>query len=405
MKNIEPKPYKLINKIQHYDWGTKNADALIPHLLNIEPQKNLPYAELWIGIHKNAPSEVEINNERFILSEMIANNPIKILGERVAEKYENQLPFLLKVLSIDRALSIQSHPNKDLAEILHKKDPTNYPDDNHKPEIAIAIDELKAIVGLKSYTEIKELLIKYDEIKKILGEDKLAEFINTNKKSKNVAIKNLYSEIMNLDDEKLKNCILSFVERFKKEKNQTEAEEQFLIQFDNYGLDIGLISLLLFNLVTLQKDNALFTAAGIPHAYIKGNIIECMANSDNVVRAGLTNKYKDIKTLSDMLEVDSSKSAVEIIAEKNITYYKTPAEEFELHSITLDKQNSQIQFQNSEVTILLVLEGDISIKWISNSIENSLDYKSGEAILIPAILNKYDIVSNKKSKIFRVIIP
>ena len=138
VKSIQPQPYKLFNKVQNYDWGTKNEDAFIPKFLGVKPEKDLPYGELWIGAHPKAPSEIEIEGIKYSLNWVIDNFPEEVLGKDVANIFGGKLPFLLKVLSAAQALSIQLHPNKKQAEILHAKDPINYPDDNHKPEIAIA---------------------------------------------------------------------------------------------------------------------------------------------------------------------------------------------------------------------------------------------------------------------------
>ena len=149
MYKIYPQPYILLGKIQNYDWGTVNKEAFIPRLLKIEQKKDLPYAEYWIGVHPKAPSEIILEGEKVSLPSVLKQFPFEILGERISKKFNNSLPFLLKVLSVNKALSIQAHPNKKLADALNQRDPVNYPDKNHKPEIAIAIDKLKAIVGLK----------------------------------------------------------------------------------------------------------------------------------------------------------------------------------------------------------------------------------------------------------------
>lgn len=107
------RPYRLYNKIQNYDWGTKNENAFIPKLTGTKIQEGIPYAELWIGAHPKAPSEIEFDGKRVALNEAVKLFPIESLGKKVAKKFSNQFPFLLKVLSADRALSIQTHPNKE----------------------------------------------------------------------------------------------------------------------------------------------------------------------------------------------------------------------------------------------------------------------------------------------------
>lgn len=399
MNTIDPKPYKLAGKIQNYKWGTKNENAFIPKLLNFMPEENIPYAEYWIGVHPKAPSEVLIDNKKVLLTDILEKFPNEILGNRIVEKYGKTLPFLLKILSINQALSIQAHPDKKLAEILHEKDPKNYPDNNHKPEIAIAIDQLQAIVGLKDISQLKVDIEKYYEIKKLIDDNLIAELENLSGSSSENWVKEFYKDIMSSTKSSLKDCIINIKSRIEKSENRTKSEEQFLIQFNNYGIDIGLLSILLFNFVNLKSGEAIFTPAGIPHAYIKGNIVECMANSDNVVRAGLTPKYKDLETLTKMLTVNSDETAVKKIEDECFIKYQTRAEEFEISKIKLNSGYSENS--NNEIKIIIVLDGEVEIK-TSNYIEK---YKKGDIILIPALLNQYEIIEILSAQVYQVIIP
>ena len=140
LTQITARPYRLHNQIQHYAWGTRDNDAFIPHLLQFDPEPGVPYAELWIGTHPKAPSQVELpDGSMMLLHDWIAQEPRAALGKAVHARFGG-LPFLFKVLSAAQSLSIQAHPNKAQAETLHEQDPAHYPDDNHKPEIAIALD-------------------------------------------------------------------------------------------------------------------------------------------------------------------------------------------------------------------------------------------------------------------------
>ena len=135
---VAPRPYRMHNQIQHYAWGTRDQDAYIAHLLGNEPEEGVPYAELWMGAHPKAPSTIELEDGRTVALNMwIKAHPNAILGREVAERY-GKLPFLFKVLSAGQSLSIQAHPTKAQAEKLHARDPEHYPDNNHKPEIAVA---------------------------------------------------------------------------------------------------------------------------------------------------------------------------------------------------------------------------------------------------------------------------
>ncbi|MBZ0179761.1 MAG: mannose-6-phosphate isomerase, class I [Melioribacteraceae bacterium] len=399
MNSFISKPYKLIGKIQHYDWGTKNENAFIPRLLGMEAETDLPYAEYWIGDHPKAPADILVEGKKQSLAEMIVNYPKEILGKKVVKKFGKRLPFLLKVLSINRALSIQAHPDKKLAQILHQKDPQNYPDDNHKPEIAIAIDELSAVVGLKEINEIKNVFDYYEELYSLLDKKSAADLRSLISRSDDRLLKKIYSEIIFSNENSLKQCILSLTQKIIEKSNRTKIEQLFLDQYEIYGIDVGLISILLFNQVKLKSSEAIFTPAGIPHAYLKGNIIECMANSDNVVRAGLTKKYTDQKTLLEMLVLDNSRTFVNIEESENGKVYKTTAEEFEIVKLEMTKQKQIIQQKG--INIILVVEGSVVI---SNS-GFSINANRGDTILIPAAINNYMIEQIKNASVFLVRVP
>jgi len=399
MKKIESRPYKILGKILNYDWGTKNENAFIPKLLGNEIKEDLPYAEYWIGVHPKAPSEILVNNEKISFIDLLKENSTEILGERIAKKFNNTLPFLLKILSINHALSIQAHPDKNLARILNKNDPEHYPDENHKPEIAIAIDKLEAIVGLKSGTNILQALNSYSEIEILLSEYTLEKVDQGQILSNNGIVNELYSDIMNSSEENLSRCVMALLAKFKAQQKLNQAENQFLIQYETYGIDIGLISILLFNYLNLKKGEAIFTPAGVPHAYISGNIIECMANSDNVVRAGLTPKFKDIDTLTNMLEIDQGRNLVDVLETSDKIVYKTSAEEFEIELLKLSGEYSITQ--NDELNLLFVIEGNISIHWN----DNLMEYKNGDVILLPANLRSFTILGNIESMVLNVKVP
>lgn len=406
---IEAKPYKLFNKIQNYDWGTKNENAFIPKFLGIEPEQNLPYGELWIGAHPKASSEIIINEKKYLLNEVIEKFPVDILGKEVADKFENKLPFLLKVLSAARALSIQTHPNKEQAKRLHAADPVNYPDDNHKPEIAIAVDSLTAIAGFCPVAEIVQNLKKNFEIEVIAGKEFITKIINERSEPEQKKyIKELYALLMKKADDKetLKNVIEKIVERLSNKKDLTQEEEQFLKQYKNFSVDVGLLSFFFFNIINLKPGQAIFTEAGAPHAYIEGNIIECMANSDNVVRAGLTNKFKDVDTLLDVLQYDFNKYKIINEEQKNDeVVFKTPAEEFQLILNQKEKDFSKKYFTENKLLFVLVLEGLLKVENTKSDFQFSENYKKGESFLIPALLGEFNLTCEADSKFVVVEIP
>ena len=406
INNLKPKPYKLFNTIQHYDWGTKNTNAFIPQLIGTDALTDKPYAELWIGAHPKAPSEIRIENQSYRLNDVIEKFPSEILGQSVAEKFDNKLPFLLKILTADKALSIQTHPNKEQAEILHKKDPINYPDDNHKPEIAIAIDKLTAIAGFRPVNEIIDILINNNEFRDFVGAtiyDDIVKGIGIDLEAK---IKLLYKTIMDKgsDKQNLGDFINKLKMKFAIKNNLDDVEKQFLEQYKLYGNDIGLISFFLFNLIELKPRQAIFTDAGIPHAYINGNIIECMANSDNVVRAGLTNKFKDIDVLLEVLNYQFDH--YKIINEKQESdevNYKTEAEEFEITLLNKNKEFTKQYNTYSKPIVYLIISGSMEVKYGPQS--ESEIFEKGESFLIPAFLNSYNILIKERAEFIQVNVP
>jgi mannose-6-phosphate isomerase len=409
LKSIPPRPYKLFNKIQNYDWGTKNEDAFIPKFLGVKPEKDLPYGELWIGAHPKAPSEIEIEGTKYPLNTVIDIFPKEVLGKAVAKKHGGKFPFLLKVLSAARALSIQLHPNKKQAEYLHAKDPKNYPDDNHKPEIAIAMDSLTALAGFRPANQIKEILIKCPELKEYVGGIDYEMLIKTdNEKDLKEIIKMVYKTIMeNADDkEKLENVINNLVERLSKQNHRTLEEEQFLVQQKLYGFDVGLLSFFFFNIIQLKAGQAFFTEAGVPHAYIKGNIIECMANSDNVVRAGLTGKFKDVKTLLKIMNYSFGEiDIINIKQKEDEIVYKTAAAEFEVSGYMKNKGSYHKLITEDKPIVVLIESGSLQVDWMIGEEKKSATFGKGESFISPAALSEFSLFMLENTKYYIVIIP
>lgn len=385
--NIQP--YLLTNTIQHYAWGQKNETAYIPQLLNIQAEKDQPYAELWIGAHPKAPSTIMTRS----LLELITEFPVEILGEEASKRFNDKLPFLLKVLSAGEALSIQAHPNKKQAEKLHANDPKHYPDDNHKPEIAIALDALTALVGFKTMPEIFNLLEEYSPI---------AEFV-TLEVLKTEGLKAFYSQLMTkaeTNPKELETILMKMDQLITDKKNKSETDDLYLELRQKYGTDVGLFSLYLFNLIHLDEGEAVFLKAGIPHAYLKGNIIECMANSDNVVRAGLTPKFKDITTLVDILTYETGIPEIISPTTTAITEYVVPIPEFSIIRKNINS-GQELQLLNDRLKIFIITEGKITI----TSDGFSGKFKKGDTVMVPAALEEYSISAHESTTIYTAMIP
>lgn len=402
---FQSKVYKLKNSIQNYAWGSTNEEAFIPKLLNMEIEKDKPYAELWIGAHPKAPSSLEIDGKEYSLNDLIKLKSKEILGD-VDKKFESKLPYLLKILSAGEALSIQAHPNKSQAEFLHKVDPANYPDDNHKPEIAVALDDLQALIGFRTPNEIIERCNEYEELTELAGSDKLDALKKSLQKNADVkkrALKSFYSAILiNAEEDlcKLKKCLDGINSKIK--NSNGKERDLFITNFEKYGYDIGLISIFLLNIVELKKYEGVFLKAGIPHAYLKGNIVECMANSDNVVRAGLTPKFKDTKTLIDILTYEfGDVPVIKPDNSDNEFTYELPLDEFRLNYLYLKGGKSKEIKLNNKPIIVIVIEGSTRVK----NVNDMTEFKKGEVFLAPSILDNIIIEAEDESVIFYVDLP
>ncbi|PWY77517.1 mannose-6-phosphate isomerase, class I [Aspergillus heteromorphus CBS 117.55] len=316
--------------VNSYDWGKVGQDSAAAKYaattaasdFSIEAEK--PYAELWMGTHPSLPSK-DVETQRTLL-DLVQDNQA-LMSTEVSERYGGKLPFLFKVLSIQKALSIQAHPNKKLAEKLHARDSRNYPDDNHKPEMAIAITPFEGLCGFRPLGEIVHFLNAVTPLRELVGNETATEFENTVKGSESSedptvtaknkdALRTLFTTLMKSSPESIEAAAQQLIAAAQDspdtfatsastpETNPSNPGELAALtirlngQFPN---DIGLFVFFLLNFVKLAPGEAMFLKADDIHAYISGDIIECMASSDNVVRAGFTPKFKDVDTLAEML--------------------------------------------------------------------------------------------------------
>ena len=399
---LKAQPYHLKNIIQHYAWGTKGKNAFIPKLLNIKAEKNKPYAELWMGAHPKASSKIVVDGKEVELAEVIYQYPQQMLGRKTAKSFSNTLPFLFKVLSVNEALSIQVHPDKKQAIALNKKDPINYPDNNQKVEIAVALDSLTALYGFKPATQIIKMLKDYPEIADFIG---ARIDINPNKKNllKQIFTRLIKNAVMNTDG--LSNALKKLYGRISRKKVKTEIEKYFLKLHRKYENDVGLLILFFLNLVKLKRGEAVFTKPGVPHAYLKGNILECMSNSDNVIRAGLTPKFKDIDSLLGVLRYESNfPKIIRGKKRKNLLIYQTDAKEFQLQIYNIDKSELKFKDQDSP-RILLVLRGEVKVNYLDDIKRKSMIISKGESAFFPSSFSNFTITPQKISQLVIVTIP
>ena len=372
-----------------------------------------PYAELWIGAHPDLPSDAVVGPDVVPLNTLIENAPKYILGAETADRFDNRLPFLFKVLSARYPLSIQSHPDTQQAQegfalenakgISPDSRERNYKDDHHKPELISALSDFYALCGFKPLSQIALILDAIPEF------GFFAKDFEPSRKS----LMALYTKVMELPQADIDHFLSPFIERLKvqQEKNAfgKESMEYWLLKADevfSHGphKDRGLFSVCLLNLVHLRPGEALYQPAGELHAYLEGSGIEIMANSNNVLRGGLTQKHVDVQELLKVLTFDSGYPEVLNLQSDNsgcFQWYQTPAEEFELCRIHLGQDQNHACHSEHDIHIMLVTQGTVSI---STGKYSHHTFNSGQIFLVPANLH-YDLSSDLETHLFLARVP
>lgn len=325
-----------------------------------------------MGTHPSLPSK-DLETGRSLL-EMVQDNQA-LMGSEISSKYQNKLPFLFKVLSIAKALSIQAHPNKKLAEKLHAKDSKNYPDDNHKPEMTIAVTPFEGLCGFRPLKEISYFLDTVGPLEALVGKDHADELKTVANDSQvelpkaKAALRKAFTALMKQPKEVVSSMSKELVALAEAGKIQpgpsvnTAEELNELVQRCNsqFPEDIGLFVLFFLNFVKLEPGQAMYLKADDIHAYISGDIIECMASSDNVIRAGFTPKFQDVETLTDILTYDHDPPEQQLLKPVDYPYatlnttayssnsssllYDPPIEEFSVVRTALNKAGAKATFE------------------------------------------------------------
>lgn len=376
-------------RVQNYEWGKKGLNSKVAQLqkssnLDFIIDEKLPYAELWMGTHVNAPSVVKGTDE--YLADVILKHP-EYLGNEVLEQF-GELPYLFKVLSVNKSLSIQAHPSKKHAEELHSKFPHIYKDPNHKPEMAIALTPFEALCGFRPLSEIKQFIKDIPELQYIIGTDIL--------NNESHLIENAFKAVLTCSKDKLKsiiNCLLSRFEDIGGCQYQALFVDLVKKLHSEFPYDNGILMVYFLNYLKLKPHEAIFLGANEPHAYLFGDCIECMACSDNVVRAGLTPKLVDIDTLCSMLTYNGEESEKKLFGsiqeDKFSVIFKPPVPDFAI--IQIQVPGSEGHFSTTErksASILLVISGRAQYK---NEIA-----VPGTVLFIPAkeIITFYNFTEN-----------
>ena len=369
---------KLINSVQNYAWGSKTA---LTDLYGIANPNNLPMAELWMGAHPKSSSKIEdASGQARSLRDVIDADKAALLGDKVAQRF-GELPFLFKVLCADQPLSVQVHPNKQASEIGFAKENAagipldaaerNYKDPNHKPELVFALTPFLAMNAFREFSEIISLL------QPVAGANNaIAHFLeNPNAE----ALSQLFASLLNMQGEEKSHALAVLKAALDSQQGEPWETIRLIAQF--YPDDSGLFSPLLLNVVKLNPGEAMFLFAETPHAYLQGVALEVMANSDNVLRAGLTPKYIDIPELVANVKF-VAKPAAELLTQpvKNGAEldFPIPVEDFafSLH----DLSQTETTIAQESAAILFCVEGEATL----HKGEQHLVLKPGESAFVAA---------------------
>lgn len=384
--------YRLTNTIQNYVWGSKTA---LHDLFNIKNPDHLPQAEMWMGAHPKASSVLE---NGMSLRELIAQDEQTHLGKETATKY-GELPFLFKVLCAEQALSIQVHPSLENAKKGFDKENQqgialdafnrNFKDPNHKPELIYALTPFIAMNGFRPFSESAHMFRPFSTL------DPVIEHFVTTPNANTLA--QMFAMILKLNDVASdapeyaqKVTLLNRLKTYATEQSNTKTDQFWEIfkQVEHtYPNDMGLFSLLILNVITLVPGEAMFLAAQTPHAYIQGTGLEVMANSDNVLRAGLTSKYIDIETLfSNLAFNEMPLKSLKLTSQLNNQSYSienfiVPVNDFTFSIITL--KQSQLKYSVDSPLIIFCIEGEIQLS-THDTINNQscLNLNKGESCFI-----------------------
>lgn len=405
---------KLKCKVQNYEWGIVGGQSEVGRLYALQSDAPLveekPYAELWMGTHDSGPSLVLLDDDNCTaatvpLKDWLSQNP-QALGDKVLQLWGTDLPFLFKVLSVAKALSIQAHPDKKLAKQLHQLQPNIYKDANHKPEMALAISHFEALCGFMSPQEIKQVVEEVPELQCVLGESVAKALMNLSlshlsKEVAKVPLRAAFTTIMCADQDIIGDAIFKIISRLSDEQQArplTPKEQLVLRLADQYPGDVGVLAAFFLNYVSLAPGEALYLDANEPHAYIAGECVECMATSDNVVRAGLTPKYKDTQTLCAMLSY--RQGPPKILSGDQIypltKRYAPPFEEFEVDVSILPDGDCVVLPAIPGPSVILVLAGEGIMSQFVGKEKCRSTLKRGDTYFIPAGV-RLDILSGSSS--------
>jgi len=368
------KLFKLYNPIKHYEWGSMD---LLPRFIGIENKDKRPYAEMWMGTHLS-PSQVQKDGKMTSLTQAAGT----------------ELPFLFKVLAVEKPLSIQAHPDKEQAKEGFEREnkagipidapERNYKDTNHKPEIICALSPFTMMAGFRDagniYLSLKAFVSGANQLKDIITP------LTRSLESDSIAI--FFNVLFHITESE-REYLCDFIKNNEIRETENLSSEQITLMKKfcvEYPSDAAVLSPLYLNILTIQKGQAVYIPAGILHAYVQGFGIELMASSDNVLRGGLTSKHINIVELMKILKFTAFTPKI-LSPGAGAFCYPSPCDDFILSFMSDDNNGGGKNIlSNNTSFICLVTEGELNIE--------GAVFKKGESFFISSDNEDIELTGN-----------
>ncbi|MEU5720034.1 mannose-6-phosphate isomerase, class I [Streptomyces sp. NPDC020403] len=369
---------RLSNTVRPYAWGSTTA---LPELLGKAPTGE-PQAEMWMGAHPGAPSRLTRPSDagaEQALTEVIAADPERELGPAAVRAFGPRLPFLLKLLAAGAPLSLQVHPDLAQAQAGYADEERRgvpidapqrtYKDANHKPELICALTPFDGLCGFRRPAEAADVMAA-------LGVDSLKPYVDLLRaRPEEAALREVLTAVLTADPAETAGTVGEAAEAAGRLGGAHAPYAQIA---HHYPGDPGVIAAMLLNYVQLQPGEAMFLGAGVPHAYLGGLGVEIMANSDNVLRCGLTPKHVDVAELLRIVRFEPTEPGIlrPEAAPSGEELYETPVDEFRLSRYVLPTGGAPVGLTAATAQILLCTAGA--------PVVGELTLAAGESVFVPA---------------------
>jgi mannose-6-phosphate isomerase len=394
----------LRNPIREYDWGSRTALA---ELLGEPAPSARPQAELWMGAHPAASSEVRTDSGWTSLAHWIRRDPEAVLGREAARAFGGELPFLLKVIAPERPLSLQAHPGAAQARAGFEREnaagiPLDAPhrcyrDPHPKPELLCALTPFAALCGFRAEEEI---IAQVDALRA----RRLAALLSDLRLRRDrEGLRRFFGALMRLGADERAAVVGEAVEAVEGGCGDSRVQGWIRALAEAYPGDPGVLSPLFLNVLELRPGQALFLAAGELHAYLHGVGVEIMASSDNVLRGGLTSKHVDVPELLATLTFESGPPAT--LTPRSLgsveAVYDAPVREFALATLRPRFDASFESDREGSVEILFCAEGGAAIEDVGSGDVTPL--RRGSAALVAAAVSRYRLKGD--ATVYRAAVP